>query len=115
MSRTVVKPSMIENAESELSAIDDVLTEVPALQPHVVRETQRLYRLRAGRFLAVVAADTEAEARGFAASHDALGGDWGNPEFASAEAEDTGEAHVFGDVTIMALTPPAPLKRSKKG
>lgn len=109
------KPSIVENAENECAVVDDVIAEVPALQPHAVRETQRLYRLRAGRFLAVVAADTEKDARGFAASHDALAGDWGNPEFASAEAEDTGEAHVFGDVTIMALTPPPPLKRSKKG
>jgi hypothetical protein len=115
MTKAFVKPSAIESAEGGSAAIDDVVAEVPALQPHVVRETQRLYRLRAGRFLAVVAADTEEEARGFATSHDALGGNWGNSEFASAEAEDTGEAHVFGDVTIMALTPPPPLKRSKKG
>ena len=108
------KPSTIENAENEPAAIDDVIAEVPTLQPHPVRETQRLYRLRAGRFLAVVAADTEQEARGLAASHDPLGGDWGNPEFASADAEDTGEAHVFGDVTLVAQATPS-ATRSKKG
>jgi hypothetical protein len=115
MSRTVVKPPMIESAEREPAAIDDVIAELPALQPHAVRETQRLYRLTAGRFVAVVAADTEAEARSFAASHDALGGHWGNPEFTSAEAEDTGEAHVFGDVTIIAHAAPPPVRPSRKG
>jgi hypothetical protein len=96
------------------SAAVDVTAELPASQPLSVRETQRLYRLKATRFLAVVAADSEAEARSLAARHDALRGDWCNPEFASSEFEDTGEVHVFGDVVISAVALP-PVRRSKQG
>jgi hypothetical protein len=98
------KPSIAEDVKAE--ALDAVAEVLPS-QPLVVRETRRLYRLKAGRFQAVVAADTEEEARGLAAMQDALGGDWRNPEFASAEFEDSGEAHVFGDVVISALAVPA--------
>ncbi|MDB5582027.1 MAG: hypothetical protein JWR80_7203 [Bradyrhizobium sp.] len=104
------KPSIAENAKAE--AADDV-AEIRPSQPLVVRETRRLYRLKAGRFLAVVAADTEDEARGLAAMQDALGGDWCNPLFASVEFEDGGEAHVFGDVVISILAAPA-VKPAKK-
>jgi len=102
-----------EDVKDQSEAVEDVVAELSASQPLVVRETQRLYRLRAGRFLAVVAADTEDEARALAAEHDALCGNWCNPEFASAEFEDTSEAHVFGDVVISALAAP-PVKRPKK-
>jgi hypothetical protein len=96
---------------SELTAAGEVANEAVSQSP-AVRETQRLFRLKAARFLAVVAADTEDEARTLAASHDALGGDWRNPEFASSEFEDTSEAHVFGDVAISARAAP-PVRRSK--
>jgi hypothetical protein len=102
-----------ENVKDRSEAVDEVVAEVPASQPLVVRETPRLYRLTAARFLAVVAADTEDEARTLAASHDALGGDWRNPAFASSEFEDTSELHVFGDVVISASDAP-PIKRPKK-
>src|SRR5260370_28083329 len=95
---------------SEAAAGDDVVADELVTQPLSVRETQRLYRLKAARFLAVVAADTEDAARILAARHDALRGDWRNPEFASSEFEDTGEAHVFGDVAISAHAAP-PIKR----
>jgi len=107
------KSSILENAKDELPATDELVVEVPAGQPFAVRETTRLYRLRATRFQAVVAADTEDEARSIAARHDALRGDWSNPEFASSEFEDTGEVHVFGDVVISAHAAPV-IKRSKK-
>ena len=97
----------------DLAAAADVAVEVTVGQPFAVRETQRLYRLKAARFLAVVAADTEDEARAIAAREDALGGDWCKPEFASAEFKDTGEVHVFGDVVISAYAA-APAKRSKE-
>ena len=100
---------------SKAAAADDAVAEVPASQPIAVRETQRLYRLKAARFSAVVAADTEDEARTFAAMYDGLRGDWCNPEFASSEFEDTGKAHVFGDVVISAHAAPPPTKRSNKG
>ena len=44
----------------DLAAAADVAVEVTVGQPFAVRETQRLYRLKAARFLAVVAADTDA-------------------------------------------------------
>jgi hypothetical protein len=97
----------------DFAVATDVAVEVPVGQPFAVRETQRLYRLKTTRFLAVVAADTEAEARAIAAREDALGGDWCRPEFASAEFEDTGEVHVFGDVVISAYAA-APARRAKK-
>jgi hypothetical protein len=108
------KSSILENAKGEIPATDELVVEVPAGQPFAVRETTRLYRLRATRFQAVVAADTEDEARSLAASHDALRGDWCSPEFASSEFEDTGKAHVFGDVIISALAVP-PARRRRKG
>jgi hypothetical protein len=107
------KPLTLEDAKDESPAADDVIAEIPAGQPFAVCETQRLYRLRAARYGAVVAADTEDEARTIAARHDALRGDWSNPEFASSEFEDTGEAHVFGDLIISALAAP-PTGRPKK-
>jgi hypothetical protein len=96
---------------AEFPAAGEVADEAVS-QSTAVRETQRLFRLKAARFLAVVAADTEDEARTLAASHDPLGGDWRNPEFASSEFEDTNEAHVFGDVAISARAAP-PVRRSK--
>ena len=107
------KPLTLENTKDEFPAADDVVAEVAVGLSFAVRETQRLYRLKAARFLATVAADTEDEARSIAARHDALRGDWSNPEFASSEFEDTGEVHVFGDVIISALAAP-PTKRPKK-
>jgi hypothetical protein len=109
----MAKPSIVENAERGLTAADDIVAEVSAPQPLAVRETRRLYRFQAARFLAVVAADTEAEARALAARHDALRGDWRNPQFATAEFEDTPETHVFGDVVISARAA-SPIERSKK-
>jgi hypothetical protein len=108
------KPLTLQNTEKEFPAADDLVAEVAAGQPCAVRETQRLYRLKAARFLAVVAADTEEEARSLAAGHDALRGDWRNPEFASSECKDTAQAHVFGDVVISAPAAPQ-IKRSNKG
>src|SRR5882757_2621025 len=68
--------------------------------PFAVRETYRLYRLRAARAVAVVAADMDDEARALAARHDLQGRDWHSPVFASAEVEETTEKHVLGDVVI---------------
>jgi hypothetical protein len=65
-----------------------------------VRETHRLYRLRAAQAVAVVAADREDEARALATRHDLQGRDWHSPAFASAEVEETTAKHVFGDVVI---------------
>jgi alkanesulfonate monooxygenase SsuD/methylene tetrahydromethanopterin reductase-like flavin-dependent oxidoreductase (luciferase family) len=108
----MAKPLIVANAESEPATAGEIVAEGAVSQPLAVRETRRLYRLRAARFLAVVAADTEAEARALAASHDALRGDC-NPQFALAEFDDNAEAHVFGDVVISVQAAP-PIARSKK-
>lgn len=94
---------MADDAPKADVAADDVATEVKKAAPFTVRETSRLYRLRAERFVAVVAADTEEEARALAAAYDLLGGDWRDPAFASAEVEETTESHVFGDVMISSV------------
>jgi hypothetical protein len=72
-----------------------------------VRETRRLFRLtpaadndfaRSSRQVAIVAADTEDEARRIASVHDVFQRDWWDPHFAVADAMETPETHVFGDV-----------------
>jgi hypothetical protein len=91
---------------------DEGAAEVSQPAPVTVRETRRLYRLRAERVVAVVAADTEDEARALAAGYGLPGVDWRNPGFASAEVEETAETHVFGDVVISSIPgAPGPSKR----
>jgi hypothetical protein len=72
-----------------------------------VRETRTLFRLapaaendlsRSSRQVAIVAADTEDEARQIASKHDAFGRDWRDPHFAACDSLETSETHVFGDV-----------------
>jgi hypothetical protein len=81
--------------------------EVAPEHPIEVRETRTLFRLvpvantdlsRSSRQIAIVAADTEAEARLIAFMHDASGCDWRDPQFAACEALETTEIHVHGDV-----------------
>jgi hypothetical protein len=50
---------------------------------------------RSNRQIAIVAADSEEEARQIASMHDAFGHDWRNPRFAVCDALNTPEAHVF--------------------
>lgn len=90
---------------NNVSAADEVADEIKATTSLSVRETSRLYRLRSARFVAVIAADTEAEARELAARQDVFGGNWRDQAFAVAEFEDTTEAHVVGDVTFSASAP----------
>jgi hypothetical protein len=92
-----------EDPKAEV-AIEEVAAEVKKAAPFAVRKTHQLYRLRGARFIAVVAADTEDEARALAAGCDHFGGDWRNPAFASAEVEETAEAHVIGDVAISSVS-----------
>jgi|ERR1700726_3841340 hypothetical protein len=91
-----------------MAAEDENLEVVPdrAIE---VRVTRTLFRLapaadddlgRSSRQIAIVAADTEEEARHIASKHDAFGRDWRNPRFAVCEALDAPEAHVFGDVVF---------------
>jgi hypothetical protein len=88
-------------------AAEDEKLEIVPERAVEVRETRMLFRLapavdndlgRSSRQIAIVAADTEEEARQIASMHDAFGRDWRDPRFAVCDALDTPEAHVFGDV-----------------
>jgi hypothetical protein len=70
-----------------------------------VRQTLKLFRLApaadkrpSSRQVAIVAADTEDEARQIASMHDAFGHNWRDPRFAVADVMETSETHVLGDV-----------------
>jgi hypothetical protein len=91
-----------------MAAEDEKLEVVPERAVEV-RETRTLFRLapaadsdlgRSSRQIAIVAADTEEEARQLASMHDAFGRDWRNPRFAVCDVLDTPEGHVFGDVVF---------------
>jgi hypothetical protein len=88
-------------------AVEDDKLEVVPDRAVEVRQTRTLFRLapaashdlsRTSRQIAIVAADTEDEARQIASMHDAFGRDWRNPHFAACESLETSETHVFGDV-----------------
>jgi hypothetical protein len=89
-----------------MASVDDKL-EIGPEQSIEVRETRFLFRLtpaagndltRSSRQVAIVAADTEDEARQIASKHDAFGRDWRDPLFAACDSLETSETHVFGDV-----------------
>jgi hypothetical protein len=103
-----------------MAGADDKLEIVPdgAIE---VRETRTLFRLapiaandlsRSSRQVAIVAADTEDEARQIASMHDAFGRDWRDPHFAVCDVLETSETHVFGDV-IVRSEPVAPEGRTR--
>jgi hypothetical protein len=52
------------------------------------------------RQVAIVAADTEDEARKIASLHDVFGRDWRDPLFAAADVMESRDTHVFGDVVF---------------
>jgi hypothetical protein len=87
-------------------ATDDEKLEIAPDRAVEFRETRRLFRLapaagdlsRPSRQVAIVAADTEDEARQIASVHDAFGRDWRDPHYAICEPLETTETHVFGDV-----------------
>jgi hypothetical protein len=89
-----------------MTAENDKLEIVPERTVEV-RETRKLFRLapaadndlsRSSRQVAIVAADTEDEARQIASKLDAFGRDWRDPLFAACDSLETSETHVFGDV-----------------
>ncbi|WP_424631318.1 hypothetical protein [Bradyrhizobium sp. SYSU BS000235] len=96
----------------------DILELAPTV-PHQVAETKRLIRLvpigndltSSYRQIALVAAETEAEARQLAASYDPFGRDWKNVELFSAESFDDTNAHVIGDVIFKST--PLPKTKTK--
>jgi hypothetical protein len=84
------KDPLLDAGGNGVTTTDDLVDEVKTTTSVSVRETSRLYRLRSARFVAVIAADTEAEARELAARQDVFGGNWRDQAFAVAEFEDTG-------------------------
>ena len=93
--------------------MNDPLELAPTVQ-HVVAETTRLIRLtRVGndlampyRQIALVAADTEDQARQLAAAYDPFGRDWTNVNLFSADAFDDVDKHVAGDVIFKSIPKP---------
>ncbi len=93
--------------------INDPLELAPAV-PHVVAETMRLFRLTPVgndlampyRQIALVAADTEDQARQLAAAYDPFGRDWTNVNLFAADAFDDANKHVVGDVILKSIPKP---------
>jgi hypothetical protein len=88
-------------------ATQDDKLEIGSGQTVEVRETRKLFRLapvadndlsRSSRQVAIVAAETEDEARQIASVHDAFGRNWRDPHFAACVSLETSETRVFGDV-----------------
>jgi hypothetical protein len=105
---------------------DDGQLEIPRERALEVRETRTLFRLtpsstndltRSSRQTAIVAADTEDEARQIAATHDAFGRDWRDPQFATCESLETAETHIYGDAIFRSepvmVSPPKQASRHK--
>jgi hypothetical protein len=88
----------------------DKNNQLPVISVH---QTQRQFRLTLnaadGRFkghrqVALVAADTESEARTIASLHDPRGNDWHSASFAAAESFVTIAPHAHGEI-IFILAP----------
>lgn len=71
--------------------------------PIAVSETHLIFRLASktgGRYVAIVAAESEEEARQFAAESDPFGAEWENPEkYECVHSMDVAH-HVVGDVVF---------------
>lgn len=99
------------------SANDDIV-EIAPTGPHEVAETTRLIRLSPigndlstpHRQVALVAAETEDQARLLASAYDPFGRDWKNITLFSADSFDDVDTHVIGDVIFKS----APLPKTKK-
>ena len=112
VARTAGWRHRIHHAPAEnrgLMAAEDEKLEIVPEQAVEVRETRTLFRLapaadndlgRPSRQVAIVAADTEEEARQIASMNDAFGRDWRDRRFAVCDAMETSETHVFGDVVF---------------
>ncbi len=89
--------------------------EVASRTPVRVPETHRLYRLtphvndlaRGPRRIAVVAAETEAQARALAQACDPFGCDWISETGFACESLDDDAPHVIGDVVFKSVPAPA--------
>lgn len=86
---------------------DDPIPEIES-PPIAVPETKLVFRLEPtnaanGRYVAMIAAESEVQARRFAADSDPFGAEWENPsKYRCAWSEGT-EIHVVGDVTFQSI------------
>src|SRR5262249_48846969 len=100
---------------------EEVLEVTPTV-PHQVAETRSLIRLTpigsdlstSYRQIALVAADTEDEARQLACAYDPFGRDWTNVDLFSADTFDDIDTHVVGDVIFKSTRSPHPQKQKGK-
>lgn len=111
MAKTRTRPPKPEAASEEI-------VELAPTVPYQVVETKRLIRLAPMghdlstpyRQIALVAAETEDEARQLAASYDPFGRDWKNVRLFSAEPFEDTHTHVVGDVIFKSV----PLPKSNR-
>jgi hypothetical protein len=105
-----------------MSDDDEPATEIAA-PPVLVPETNRLWKLtpalnllKKSRQIAIVAAETEDDARAIATTADPMGRNWRDIHLFPADMIETTERHVIGDVIFRSTpTPPVPKpKRTKK-
>lgn len=88
--------------------------ELAPAAPHQVAETTRLFRLSPvgndlsipHRQIALVAAETEDQARELACSYDPFGRDWKNIKLFSADSFEDANSHVVGDVIFKSMPLP---------
>jgi hypothetical protein len=92
---------------------DDLIPEVDS-PPIAVPETNLVFRLEPtsakGRYVAIIAAENEGQARRFAADSDPFGAEWENPSKYSCTRSEGTETHVVGDVMFQSIPIPTKIK-----
>jgi hypothetical protein len=96
---------------------DDLIPEIES-PPTAVPETSLVFRLEpvkaSGRYIAVIAAENEKQARRFAADADPFGAEWENPSKYRCTRSEVSERHVVGDVAFQSVPAPQAPMASKK-
>lgn len=108
------------NQPDEIDGRPDEIVEIQPARPVNVPQTNSLYRLvpaasdtTQSRQIAVVAAESEAQARALASSHDPFGRNWKNETLFVCQVEEIAEPNVIGDVIFESL--PAATDKHRKG
>ncbi|MEH2508912.1 hypothetical protein V1291_000266 [Nitrobacteraceae bacterium AZCC 1564] len=107
--------------KSDTNENENTLELTPTV-PHEVAETTRLIRLTPigndlsmpHRQVALVAAETEDQARQLAYAYDPFGRDWKNVDLFSSDSFDDTDTHVIGDVIFKSTPSPRPQKQKGK-
>lgn len=88
----------------------DEIVEVQPTRPVIVSQTNTLYRIvpaandtKRSRQIAVVAAESEAQARSLATTHDPFGRDWKNEALFTCQVEHVAKPNVVGDVMFKSI------------